>query len=45
MDAKTRARLDEAAQLMVEEAQAAGDDRIFSATGFGREASQNQAAE
>jgi hypothetical protein len=37
MDAKTRARLDEAARLMVEEAQAAGNDRIFSATGFARE--------
>jgi hypothetical protein len=37
MNAKNRALLDEAARLMVEEAQAAGSDRIFSATGFARE--------
>jgi hypothetical protein len=37
MDAKARAWLDEAANQMIEEAQAAGNKRIFSATGFARE--------
>jgi hypothetical protein len=37
MDATDRVRLDEAADLMIKEAQAAGNDRIFSASGFARE--------
>ena len=37
MDAKNRASLNEAAGLMIGEAQATGNDRIFSATGFARE--------
>lgn len=37
MDAKDRAWLDEAALRMIEEAQAAGSERVFSATGFASE--------
>lgn len=37
MDAKHQTLLDDAARLMIEEAMAAGNDRIFSATGFATE--------